>query len=206
VYRTAALRVAPWLVAVTFAALPAHAQGVSPEICAKASTLGGIAVECVHDATGRAALPVELSPRQVWALKQQFGARILLIDVRMPVETQASGSAQVTDHVIQVRMAPPGVDASKPLPSSALIDDPTFIENYAQTLRLAAVERDAPIVLICRTGNRTAIALKRLRSAGYSNISEVIGGMDGKANALDDDEMGWRAAKLPISRFVDPPL
>ena len=62
------------------------------------------------------------------------------------------------------------------------------------------------VVLFCRTGNRTAIALKRLRAAGYSSISEVIGGMDGKANALDDDEMGWRAAELPISRFVDPPL
>jgi rhodanese-related sulfurtransferase len=186
-------------------ALPLAAHAASAELCAQATTLSH-AVECVHDAAGRAALPVELSPRQVWALKQRFGAGVVLIDVRMPVETQATGSPVVTDHVVQVRMPPPGADPAKPLPSSALVDDPAFVENFAQTLRLSAVQPDAPIVLICRTGNRSQIALRRLRAAGYTNVSEVIGGMDGKPNALDDDEMGWRATQLPILRFVDPPL
>lgn len=186
-------------------ALPLSAVAASAELCAQAAALSP-AVECVHDAAGHATLPVELSARQVWALKQRFGAGVVLVDVRMPVETQASGSALVTDHVVPVRRAPPGADPAQPLPSSALVDDPAFIDDFAQTLRLSAVGRDTPVVLICRTGNRTQVALKRLRAAGYTNVSEVIGGMDGKPNALDDDEMGWRAASLPIRRFVDPPL
>jgi rhodanese-related sulfurtransferase len=187
-------------------ALPAAAQPVDGPLCAQAALIRNAAVECRHDAAGQPSLPAELSPRQVWALKQQFGARIVLIDVRMPVETVATGSAQVTDHVIPVRIAPAGMDDSKPLPSSKLVDDPRFIENVAQTLRISGVPRGTPIVVLCRTANRSAVAVKKLRAAGYDNVSDLIGGMDGKSNALDDDEMGWRASRLPISRFVDPPI
>lgn len=186
--------------------VPAAAQPVDGSLCAQAALIRDAAVECRHDAAGQPSLPAELSPRQVWALKQQFGARIVLIDVRMPVETVATGSAQVTDHVIPVRIAPAGVDDSKPLPSSKLVDDPRFIENVAQTLRISGVPQGTPIVVLCRTANRSAVALKKLRAAGYDNVSDLIGGMDGKSNALDEDEMGWRASRLPISRFVDPPL
>ncbi|MCK9200754.1 MAG: rhodanese-like domain-containing protein [Gallionella sp.] len=39
--------------------------------------------------------------------------------------------------------------------------------------------KDKPIAVICRSGRRSAKAVELLREAGYSNVSNVAGGMQG---------------------------
>jgi rhodanese-related sulfurtransferase len=42
-----------------------------------------------------------------------------------------------------------------------------------------AAYKDQPIVVICRSGRRSAQAVDLLREAGYGNVSNVAGGMNG---------------------------
>lgn len=42
-----------------------------------------------------------------------------------------------------------------------------------------AAYKDQPIVVICRSGRRSAQAVELLREAGYGNVSNVAGGMNG---------------------------
>jgi rhodanese-related sulfurtransferase len=42
-----------------------------------------------------------------------------------------------------------------------------------------AAYKDQPIVVICRSGRRSAKAVDLLREAGYGNVSNVAGGMNG---------------------------
>lgn len=42
---------------------------------------------------------------------------------------------------------------------------------------LRGIEKDAPIVLICRSGNRSAGAYRVLKQQGYTNLLNLAGGM-----------------------------
>lgn len=44
--------------------------------------------------------------------------------------------------------------------------------------RLAEIPRDQPVVLICRSGNRSAYATDFLRKQGYTNVENITGGMN----------------------------
>jgi len=54
-------------------------------------------------------------------------------------------------------------------------------------------DRNAPIVLICRTGNRSAQAKKILEMRGYTRVEHVKEGMAGSGG-----EPGWLARGLPV--------
>lgn len=49
--------------------------------------------------------------------------------------------------------------------------------------------KDAPIIIGCRSGNRSSIAAGQLRKAGYENIHNLRGGV-----------MAWQSAGLPLTR------
>jgi len=55
-------------------------------------------------------------------------------------------------------------------------------------------DRNAPIVLICRTGNRSAQAKKILEMQGYTRVEHVQEGMAGSGG-----EPGWLARGLPVT-------
>jgi rhodanese-related sulfurtransferase len=53
--------------------------------------------------------------------------------------------------------------------------------------RVGEVPADRPVVVICRTGNRSAAARDFLRNAGFKAVSSVQGGI-----------VAWQAAGLPV--------
>ena len=66
-----------------------------------------------------------------------------------------------------------------------------------QVKKISSVNR--PVVLICRSGNRSIDAGKSLEGAGFSDVYNVIEGFEGH---LDDDHhrgttSGWRFEQLP---------
>lgn len=55
--------------------------------------------------------------------------------------------------------------------------------------RLAEVEKDKPIVLVCRTGGRSAMAAQFMAFHGYKDLFNVNGGT-----------LGWAQRKLPLDK------
>lgn len=53
--------------------------------------------------------------------------------------------------------------------------------------RLDEISRDTPIAIICRSGNRSQVAADMLTKQGFTNVSNVRGGM-----------IAWRQAGYPI--------
>jgi rhodanese-related sulfurtransferase len=51
--------------------------------------------------------------------------------------------------------------------------------------------RDAPVLVLCRTGNRAAQAAQRLCAAGFTQVSVIEGGLE-----------AWKTAGLPFDRGV----
>jgi len=50
----------------------------------------------------------------------------------------------------------------------------------------AKIDRDRPVVFMCRSGNRTSLEADRFRSLGLESVSHLKGGL-----------LAWKAAGLP---------
>jgi rhodanese-related sulfurtransferase len=102
--------------------------------------------------------------------------QMLLVDIRTPREWQQTGVA-----------------------ADALRIDYARGINYLASELLKAVDgnKSHPILLICRTGNRTARAQAQLKALGFSQIYHVKEGMAGSSAGP-----GWIARGLPIERCI----
>lgn len=130
---------------------------------------------------------IPISAQEAWQICQQ-DPRALLIDVRSSMEFLFVGHPQGAVHI-------------------PWIDEPDWIinENFETEIRKLALgglhesTDDVPIVLICRSGNRSADAGEVLIAAGIKKVYNIDEGFEGK---LDDDHHrstvnGWRFQNLP---------
>ena len=92
-----------------------------------------------------------VTPAELYALLQQKSAQIFLLDVRTPEEYREA-------HIPQ---------------TDARID---YRELERMRKRLPK-DPDTPIIVYCRSGRRSAIALQTLRKLGYTNVRHLQGGI-----------------------------
>ena len=55
--------------------------------------------------------------------------------------------------------------------------------------RISKLPQDRPIVAVCRSGNRSSVALSVLTRAGFTNVLNLRGGM-----------LAWARGGLPVKR------
>jgi rhodanese-related sulfurtransferase len=72
--------------------------------------------------------------------------------------------------------------------SSGYIAGAVNIPVQSLAARLSEIPRDQPVVIYCRSGNRSALAAEILADAGYSTIYDM-GGIQ-----------AWQAQGLPVAR------
>lgn len=122
-----------------------------------------------------------LEPQQAWDLLQQ-NSKAVLIDVRTKVEHGFVGHPLGAVHIVW-----------KEAPDWQI--NPEFVAEVIQ----AVPDRDSPILLLCRSGQRSLDAAKTLEKAGYQRLINIEGGFEGP---LDQDNHrgnlgGWRFCGLP---------
>jgi rhodanese-related sulfurtransferase len=122
-----------------------------------------------------------LNPQQTWEFLQQNPTAVL-VDVRTKMEHLFVGHPPQAIHI-------PWVDA----PNWQL--NPNFIENVRQI----APALDTPILLLCRSGQRSLDAAVVLEQAGYSHLINVAEGFEGALNHNKQRSTinGWRFSGLP---------
>lgn len=102
-------------------------------------------------------LPMNISVKDL-ASRLESDKSLMVLDVRSPEEYTQDG------HV----------------PGSVLIPLPEL------AMRLNEVPKDRPVACFCRSGNRSQVACDMLRQQGYTNVTNVLGGIG-----------AWRGANLP---------
>ena len=88
------------------------------------------------------------------------------------------------------------------LPSRCIpwIEDGAWEVNPHFIAQISAIATfDTPIVLICRSGDRSAAAAVALQGAGFSEVYDVAGGFEGEcdSNQHRSTQSGWRYFGLP---------
>ena len=66
--------------------------------------------------------------------------------------------------------------------------------DFLTSLDQLPAEKDAPILIYCASGHRGGMALMTLRLMGYTDVTNLNGGLN-----------AWKAAKLPVMGWVDWP-
>lgn len=133
-----------------------------------------------------------LTPTEAWAWLQAETARReaagapapLFVDVRMEIEALYVGRPPGTVHVAWYEYPDFTPDAAR------------FVETV---LMEAGGDRERPVLLLCRSGQRSREAGAALEAAGFTSVQHVVHGFEGD---LDDAFHrsrinGWRHDGLP---------
>ncbi|WP_348753614.1 rhodanese-like domain-containing protein [uncultured Aquincola sp.] len=120
-----------------------------------------------------------VSPQQAWALHQAGQARI--VDVRTAEERKFVGQVPGTLHVAWAT-------------GTALTRNPRFVRELE-----AKVGRHDPVLLLCRSGKRSALAAEAAAKAGFTRVFNIREGFEGELNDAQQRGTadGWRYQGLP---------
>ncbi|MDB4941708.1 MAG: hypothetical protein JWP97_1242 [Labilithrix sp.] len=76
----------------------------------------------------------------------------------------------------------------------ALVPNPEFVAHMEK-----AFPKDAPLILGCKTGARSARAGQMLEDAGFTTLLDQTAGWEGKKGSFGETvEAGWSKASLPV--------
>lgn len=123
----------------------------------------------------------QLSPDKAWELLQKNG-KAVLIDVRTKIEYDFVGHPSGAIHIPWKEAPDWGLNLQ-------------FVEEVKKTVP----DTDAPVLLLCRSGQRSLAAAKALEESGYRHLVNIVDGFEG---SLDENKHrgtlgGWRFHKLP---------
>jgi rhodanese-related sulfurtransferase len=122
-----------------------------------------------------------LTPQQAWGLLQQNDSAVL-VDVRTQMEHAFVG------HPVGAVYIP-----WKEAPNGEI--NPNFIGDVKKLVP----DYDAPILLLCRSGQRSLSAARALEDAGYKRLINIIDGFEGPLDPHNHrgNLGGWRFCGLP---------
>jgi rhodanese-related sulfurtransferase len=120
-----------------------------------------------------------LTPAEAWALVSRGEA--VLVDVRTAEERKYVGRVPGTAHVAWQT-------------GPALIKNPRFLRELEKV-----APKHAVVLLLCRSGKRSAAAAEAATVAGFANVFNVLEGFEGDLDALQQrgESGGWRRWGLP---------
>jgi rhodanese-related sulfurtransferase len=122
-----------------------------------------------------------LNPQQAWELLQQ-NTKAVLVDVRSKIEHAFVGH-------------PPGAVHIPWKEAPDWLVNPKFVVDVERVV----TDKNAPVLLLCRSGQRSLDAASALEAAGFSRLVNIVDGFEG---SLDQHKHrgnlgGWRFSGLP---------
>jgi rhodanese-related sulfurtransferase len=118
-------------------------------------------------------------PQAAWELVQ--AGQAVLVDVRSGEERKFVGHVPGSVHVAWAT-------------GTALTRNPRFVRELE-----AKVGKDDVVLLLCRSGKRSALAAEAATKAGFQHAFNVLEGFEGEINAAQQrgSADGWRFRGLP---------
>jgi rhodanese-related sulfurtransferase len=153
-------------------------------------------------------LGLYLSAPEASKFMDENGKKALFLDVRTPQELTFLGMPEQADASVPYMREPefPVWDTAKQ--NFKLELNPDFLSEVRRRLSEKGLSPGDPVVLICRSGDRSAAAANLLAAAGFKTVYSVVDGFEGDL-AADGPKAGqravngWKNAGLPWSYKLD---
>lgn len=144
-----------------------------------------------------------LTSKEAAEMKQVLGAKALMIDVRTPAEVGYVGLADSVDANVPYMMDDYSAWDDK---KSRFMMSPNsgFLLKVSEIQEKSGLNKESPVIVMCRSGDRSSGAASLLTKAGYTNVYSVVDGFEGDmakdgANKGRRAVNGWKNAGLPWS-------
>jgi len=165
-----------------------------------------IAAERPEKAKKRTPFDLYLTASEAYDFKQRLGEKAFLVDIRTTSEVMFVGIARDVDAHVPFEL----VDYSRWNPKKqqyAMKTNPDFVKLLQNRLDQKNLDKNATIILICRSGSRSAKAAGILHGIEYQMVYSVVDGFEGdtaKAGSKKGQRVvnGWKNAGLPWSYRV----
>ena len=157
----------------------------------------------------RSKLALYLTPQQAYDMKKKDPKSVALFDIRTRSEAIYVGMASDVDALVPYVEHPEiWSDWDDKRHMYKLEPNQDFMPELERRLKAMGLGKDATIILLCRSGDRSSKAADRLQMAGYTKVYSVAEGFEGdtaKGGAQDGQRVvnGWKNAGLPWTYKVD---
>lgn len=127
-------------------------------------------------------------------------AKTLLIDVRTPQEAMFIGMPQVADANVPYMVLPELPEWDTGRKALKLVPNSSFIGEVKRRLAAKGLDANDTVILICRSGDRSAAAANLLSLAGFTRVYSVVDGFEGDLSKDGKRVVnGWKNDGLPWS-------
>ncbi len=149
----------------------------------------------------RTNLGLYATPQDVSAMRALHAKRMLVIDIRTRAEAATLCMPDEADALVPYMEYDEFMSAwDSDRATYATTPRGAFADDVARLLKTSALDREAMLVLICRSGDRSAKAADLLSALGYTRVYSVVDGYEGDLSARGRrDVNGWKNAGLPWS-------
>jgi len=149
-----------------------------------------------------------LNAPEAYALKQKLGDKAYFVDVRTRAEVSYVGMPTAADANIPYVEHPDDAQWDDKAARFKLDVNSDFGPELARRMSAKGLGKDDTVILMCRSGDRSARAANLLKELGYTKVYSVVDGFEGDL-AADGPQAGqrvvngWKNAGLPWSYKLD---
>lgn len=144
-----------------------------------------------------------LTSKEAASMKQSLGGKALLVDVRTAAEVEYVGTTDLVDANISYMIDDYSTWDDKKA-RFAMAPNSGFLTKISDVMAKAGLDKNSEVIVICRSGDRSARAADLLSNAGYTKVYSVVDGFEGDMAKEGDNKgkrmvNGWKNAGLPWS-------
>jgi rhodanese-related sulfurtransferase len=144
----------------------------------------------------RTSLGLYLSPKEAYELTKKEKA--LFIDVRTREEVNFLGMPTIADANIPYMEMDPMYSWNDKKNTFKLLPNSEFVSLVAERVKAKGLDKNSPIILMCRSGDRSALAANLLAKDGYTKVYSIVTGFEGNMSKKGRRSVdGWKNAGLP---------
>jgi rhodanese-related sulfurtransferase len=126
--------------------------------------------------------------------------KTLFVDVRTPQEAMFVGMASLVDASIPYMVMPELPEWDAPKKTFKLVPNSGFLTSLQERLTAKGLTKNDTIILMCRSGDRSAAAANLLAKAGFTRVYSVVEGFEGDLSKEGRRVVnGWKNEGLPWS-------
>jgi rhodanese-related sulfurtransferase len=135
-----------------------------------------------------------VSAAEARRLRRAYPGQIVLVDIRSHIEAAYVGQPDTVDiHVPYLAPERPPGDTA--VAGIRLRRNPAFVDGVKAALARLDGPAEPTVLLLCRSGRRSAIAADALMAAGVARVYSIVDGFEGDLGASGRrDVNGWKNA------------